>query len=310
MKKLIIITLLLILSGCENVSEGSNSNKNEKSEELRNMELLYKEKKYDEAYFEFRKKYKDTDKKPTQQEIDLYSKVVLSIFKKDIEGYFTSYDVLTLKEYINDKTKDELDDLTNKKIGTLKEELTSAIENKKYNKIIEIDDTSESLQKQDQELLSMTEYGLYLNTYYTEKLNSRLLDSNGDLKIDSDGDINDKYMSAIHSIQRNIPPNYKGKYSDEIKKIALMETPELQNPDFFIVYSEKDWLEDYNTNNNIELKNIDIGMTKEDVIYQTEWGKPYKINKTTSTYGVREQWVYPDNKYLYFEDEILTTIQE
>ncbi|MFD4706106.1 hypothetical protein ACFWM3_14730 [Gottfriedia sp. NPDC058432] len=52
-----------------------------------------------------------------------------------------------------------------------------------------------------------------------------------------------------------------------------------------------------------------IGMTKEKVI-QLSWGKPYDINKTTNAYGVTEQWVYDGNKYLYFQDGILETIQE
>ena len=47
---------------------------------------------------------------------------------------------------------------------------------------------------------------------------------------------------------------------------------------------------------------------------QESWGRPNDINKTTTSSGVREQWVYREknykNKYLYFENGILTTIQE
>ena len=38
------------------------------------------------------------------------------------------------------------------------------------------------------------------------------------------------------------------------------------------------------------------------------WGKPRKINRTITEYGVREQWVY-NGGYLYFKDGILTSIQ-
>lgn len=52
-----------------------------------------------------------------------------------------------------------------------------------------------------------------------------------------------------------------------------------------------------------------IGMTEEEV-KNSSWGKPKSVNKTTTKYGVREQWVYYSNKYLYLEDGILTGIQE
>lgn len=53
---------------------------------------------------------------------------------------------------------------------------------------------------------------------------------------------------------------------------------------------------------------ISIGMTKEEVLER--WGEPLDINKTTTQYGASEQWVYPNNQYLYFEDGVLTSIQQ
>lgn len=52
-----------------------------------------------------------------------------------------------------------------------------------------------------------------------------------------------------------------------------------------------------------------IGMTKTEVENST-WGKPTKINKTTTSYGVREQWCYSNYKYIYFENGVVTSIQE
>ncbi len=54
-------------------------------------------------------------------------------------------------------------------------------------------------------------------------------------------------------------------------------------------------------------RKVVIGMTKEMCV--AAWGKPSEINKTTATYGVHEQWVYNIKTYLYFDDDILTTIQ-
>jgi hypothetical protein len=51
---------------------------------------------------------------------------------------------------------------------------------------------------------------------------------------------------------------------------------------------------------------ISIGMSKEQVI--TKWGKPNKINKTIFADYTHEQWIYGES-YLYFENDILTSIQ-
>lgn len=54
---------------------------------------------------------------------------------------------------------------------------------------------------------------------------------------------------------------------------------------------------------------VQIGMTKEQAL--AGWGRPREINRTTSAYGTREQWVYGrfGGGYLYFEDDRLTTVQ-
>lgn len=52
-----------------------------------------------------------------------------------------------------------------------------------------------------------------------------------------------------------------------------------------------------------------IGMTAEEVRAST-WGEPKDINKTTTKYRVKEQWVYSGYKYIYLENGIVTTIQE
>lgn len=59
----------------------------------------------------------------------------------------------------------------------------------------------------------------------------------------------------------------------------------------------------------VEPKEPEIGMTAEEVKNST-WGKPKKINKTTTKYGVHEQWVYSSGKYIYFDDGVVTSIQE
>lgn len=52
-----------------------------------------------------------------------------------------------------------------------------------------------------------------------------------------------------------------------------------------------------------------VGMTASEVRAST-WGEPKDINKTTYEWGTHEQWCYPHYKYIYFEDGIVTAIQE
>lgn len=53
-----------------------------------------------------------------------------------------------------------------------------------------------------------------------------------------------------------------------------------------------------------------IGMTKEQVINRTSWGRPYDINRTITAGRTHEQWVYGNRRYLYFDNGVLTAIQD
>jgi hypothetical protein len=62
--------------------------------------------------------------------------------------------------------------------------------------------------------------------------------------------------------------------------------------------------------NAIASGNVRIGMNAEMV--RAAWGKPYRVNNTVSSSGTREQWVMhndTDSSYAYFENGILTSIQ-
>lgn len=54
---------------------------------------------------------------------------------------------------------------------------------------------------------------------------------------------------------------------------------------------------------------VALGMSKEQVL-ASSWGKPMYVNRTTTAAGVHEQWVYQGlHSYLYFENGILTAVQ-
>lgn len=53
---------------------------------------------------------------------------------------------------------------------------------------------------------------------------------------------------------------------------------------------------------------VRIGMTKADVIH-CGWGKPERVSSTITASSSNEQWVYGGGNYLYFENDLLVTIQ-
>lgn len=61
---------------------------------------------------------------------------------------------------------------------------------------------------------------------------------------------------------------------------------------------------------NVRLPDPRIGLSQSNVLWHTSWGPPRDIHRTTTRSGVREQWVYSSSRYLYFENGILTAIQE
>lgn len=80
-------------------------------------------------------------------------------------------------------------------------------------------------------------------------------------------------------------------------------TPALNNPETVADSKESDFTEAPDL-----ICAPRIGMTKEQVRVST-WGQPKKINTTTTANGVTEQWVY-SRGYIYFKNEVVTTIQE
>jgi hypothetical protein len=108
------------------------------------------------------------------------------------------------------------------------------------------------------------------------------------------------------------------KYSASTRKSAL-ENLEIQYPQEFAKHREV--INRIDTVLVVELKKkevqekkkrrkegVTIGMTQEEVL-QSSWGRPREVNRTTYSFGVREQWVYGGKNYLYFEDGKLTAIQ-
>jgi hypothetical protein len=78
-------------------------------------------------------------------------------------------------------------------------------------------------------------------------------------------------------------------------KSFLLEDPRKKNK-----WSKKVW-------NAIENGNVYVGMSVDQA--KMSWGEPKEINNTTTGKKRHEQWVYSSGSYLYFENGVLTAIQ-
>jgi hypothetical protein len=99
-------------------------------------------------------------------------------------------------------------------------------------------------------------------------------------------------VRALERLERDYPA-----YAKKFEKIAVSLRQQAT------AKKEEDWRA------NRFQRSLPIGST-QNAVATTGWGYPRDINKTTTASGVREQWVYGDGKYLYFENGILTAIQE
>lgn len=52
-----------------------------------------------------------------------------------------------------------------------------------------------------------------------------------------------------------------------------------------------------------------IGMTTDQVLHSSSWGKPERMHRTSTKSGHTEQWVYPGGFYLYFTAGRVSAIQ-
>ncbi len=94
------------------------------------------------------------------------------------------------------------------------------------------------------------------------------------------------------------------------KCIEVIHAFDKKNPSYYVAtskYTKEQLIERTQKSQNMTAPLI--GMTADEVLAST-WGEPEKINRTTTAYGVSEQWVYSGNRYVYLDDGIVTAIQE
>lgn len=121
-----------------------------------------------------------------------------------------------------------------------------------------------------------------------------------------------------------VPPFFRAKYEDYVGYISVAS---LEMNDFIekkqSELQEEEFKELQESNPRLARLIRKYGQTRGERIYEKEiWigmtdemardalGRPNDINRTTTSWGIREQWVYPNRVYLYFEDGILTSWQD
>lgn len=143
-----------------------------------------------------------------------------------------------------------------------------------------------------------------------DKLTYRLIN-----RIDDDIDSKMLYYFAESQLSRisgdrnmmieyleSIPSTYNGMYAE----LIMNEKQKIKPKDKWILAEQNKVINEGKKKSKVP---PGIGMTSSEV-RDSSWGGPDKINKTTYEFGVHEQWVYSNYRYVYFEDGIVTAIQE
>ncbi|WP_420954616.1 hypothetical protein [Bacillus haynesii] len=140
-----------------------------------------------------------------------------------------------------------------------------------------------SVYKKEKELKE-THSGTYDDYSYMSAMLDKVvyMEDHNDLKIEKFKEMNDRRLKSAKKEQEIL--DEKERKEEKNEKLDAMND-RTANP-----------------------KEVSIGMTTEEVLTEG-WGRPIDINTTVTSNGKREQWVYKGNKYLYFEDGVLTSIQ-
>jgi hypothetical protein len=108
--------------------------------------------------------------------------------------------------------------------------------------------------------------------------------------------------------------NSEGQQFSKVAKISgtNSDSTSRESYKFNNVFFTEDPRKTFNWNEKtfkaIEEEKLFVGMTKEQA--RISWGHPLEVNRTVGEYGAREQWVYGGQRYVYFDDDSLSAIQQ
>ncbi|HIJ70115.1 MAG TPA: hypothetical protein HPP87_01980 [Planctomycetes bacterium] len=123
---------------------------------------------------------------------------------------------------------------------------------------------------------------------------------------------------ASVDIQKQIKEANTWKDFHKLQCNISRDNPYYHNEYLEMLQKRRQWyIDNYNPSDNmantIKQGRYSLGMTKNELIASI--GYPTEINRTILPSGISEQWVYETNryynyKYFYFDNDILSTIQD
>ncbi|HAH24979.1 MAG TPA: hypothetical protein DCL77_14705 [Prolixibacteraceae bacterium] len=137
-------------------------------------------------------------------------------------------------------------------------------------------------------------YGFHQKFVPVKIVNVGLGSSSGPCKMVFKTDSGDEYFLDVRFSETNIGSRVLGV---DFSKGFSFDDPHKLYPNI----SNQIW-------KLIQESKIQIGMTKEEC--ELTWGKPKDINTDINNETKRDQWVYSSERYLYFKDNRLISIQE
>ena len=124
--------------------------------------------------------------------------------------------------------------------------------------------------------------------------------------------VDDDFSMQLYAVMSNnegaeILARLENRFKTKAEKNVAFFSCFMLNTEYLIWKNQiiKSYGEEYG--NMILQKKVKIGMTKE--MCSESWGTPSDINTTTLNGQTSEQWVYENDSYLYFDNGILTAVQ-
>ncbi|QSB11973.1 hypothetical protein [Lysinibacillus fusiformis] len=292
MKKLLtllfIMTFFLLLAGCNS------------EEDYQSAVTMIKQDRWQEA-----KQTLDELPDDFKDVMILSNYINAKINSEDSEGDYTStlklLEKIKAKNY-NGEFKNDIEKL-HKIVLEKQEDYEQELKKNQFRESIsllsirEYDEALDIVNKIDDENIDTIRNYIYARIFYNKYKNSKAF-----------ADLSQYYDYLIE-----ISPTYNGTFAKEIndfvqRRVGLVGTDAWEYLKKEAVKTKALAISENNYKATIK-SNPKIGMTMEEV-NNSKWGKPKNINKTTTAYGITEQWVYYGNRYIYFENGIVVVIQE
>lgn len=308
MRKIILVLALslFVIVGCSNTSaiEGEKVTTNDSFGEqlLKEMQTIYENSDFPtvvllnmEADFN---KVKDENLKNRLVKLseDAVIKMLANGSKSDLRYFFDSTGTNDINEfshvdYLSKEVKGKIFDTLNPTSAILEKQNLKMETIKKYNDVIE-----KGTYRNDA-ITWLDNNGVKYEKVSPNKFSRFLVLTPDTIILEFDEDNRIEVIFKIKDSNGNVVSPFAPLSEEDLRRAKIQEERDKEIEE--LLY--KRWQEQK------EQKKVKIGMTQDEVVEKL--GKPDRVNRTTTKYGINEQWVYGGN-YIYFENGIVDTIRE